>query len=50
MRVEPAVACLPADDAETPAKELAEAPTEASGVNDVPEADQGQDTDTDADQ
>ena len=38
IRVEPAVACLPADDAETPAKELAEAPTEASGVSDTPAA------------
>ncbi len=43
IRVEPAVACLPADDAETPAKELAEAPTEASGVSDTPTADEDAD-------
>ena len=38
MRVEPAVACVPADDVETSAKELAEVPTEASGVSDTPAA------------
>ena len=50
IRVEPAAACLPMDDTETPAEDLANAPTEASGVSDVPEVDQDEDKDTDADQ
>jgi hypothetical protein len=43
MRVEPAAACLLADDDETPDEELAEARTEASGVSDASAADEDAD-------
>ena len=43
IRVEPAAACLPPDDAETPAEELAEAPTEGPGMSDAPAADEDAD-------
>ena len=50
IRVEPATACLPAVEAETPAEGSTEAPTETSEESGSLEADQGQDTGTDADQ
>jgi hypothetical protein len=50
IRVEPATACLPADEAEAAAEGSTEAPTETSDESDSLEADQGQDTGTDADQ
>ena len=49
IRVEPAVACVPADEAEPLDEGSTEARTEVSGVSSVPEADQDQDTGTDAD-
>lgn len=45
IRVEPATACLPADEAETPAEGSTEAPTETSEESGVPEADEDTDTD-----
>ena len=45
IRVEPATACLPADEAEAPAEGSTEAPTEASEGSDAPEADEDGDAD-----
>ena len=50
MRVETAVACLPADEAAPLDEGSTEALTEVSGVNGVPEADQDQHRGKDADQ
>lgn len=50
IRVEPATACLPADEAAPLDEGSTEALTEASGVSGMPEADQDQDEGTDADQ
>jgi len=43
MRVEPAVACVPADEAEPLDEGSTEARTEASGVSDAPAAEENAD-------